>query len=276
MRSPFQKLFAIIISFLPLIVIAQYWEAGVFGGMSFYSGDLTGFIDFKELHPAAGVVARYNVNQWFSVKSNIFHGTISGNDANSRIQENRNRNLSFRSRLLDIGVQSEINLTGYKSGNPSYQSSPYLFFGFSLFRFNPKALYKNQWYALQPLCTEGQGTTKYNDRKKYALTQICIPIGAGYKYALNRYWNIGFELGIRTTFTDYLDDVSKTYVESDILKSTYGELSDLLSNRTGEVLAERIEFTSADNRGDPTNNDWYVFTGFTVTYSILPNACYRF
>ncbi|HPD65768.1 MAG TPA: DUF6089 family protein [Bacteroidia bacterium] len=271
-----QKFFVTLLVSLPLLVSSQYWEAGVFGGISTYSGDLTQFIDLKELHPAAGVLARYNVNQWFSVKANIYHGTISGNDANSRILDKKNRNLSFRSRLLDIGVQGEINLTGYKSGHPSYQSSPYIFFGLSLFRFNPKALYNHQWYALQPLCTEGQGTTKYNDRKKYALTQICIPLGAGYKFAINRYWNVGFELGVRTTFTDYLDDVSKTYVESDILKSTYGELSDLLSNRTGEVLPERMEYTSADERGDPTKNDWYVFTGFTLTYSILPNACYRF
>jgi len=267
-------LFAVL--FIPLILKAQYWEVGVFGGLSFYSGDLTSFIDFKELHPAGGAVIRYNVNQWFTVKSDFYYGSVSGNDANSRLEERRIRNLSFKSTMLDIGVQSEINILGYKSGHPSYRSSPYILFGLSLFRFNPKAQMNGTWYLLQQLCTEGQGTTKYNDRKKYALTQICIPLGAGYKYAINRYWNVGFELGVRTTFTDYIDDVSKTYVESDILKSHYGEISDLLSNRTGEVLAERLELTSSNERGDPTNNDWFVFTGFTLTYSILPNQCYRF
>jgi len=270
-----RKFFTILL-FLPILSNAQYWEVGVFGGISTYSGDLAPFVDFKELHPAGGAVVRYNVNPFFTIKSNFYYGTISGDDANSRISERRIRNLSFKSSMLDIGVQAEINLMGYKSGHSLYNSSPYLLFGLSLFRFNPKAELNGNWYLLQQLCTEGQGTTKYNDRKKYALTQVCLPLGAGYKYSINRYWNVGFEMGIRVTFTDYLDDVSKTYIESDILKSHYGEISDLLSNRTGEVLEERLVYTSANERGDPINNDLFLFTGFTITYSILPNQCYRF
>lgn len=257
---------------------AQYWEVGLFGGTSLYSGDLTETgLDFKEIHPATGCIVRYNVTQWFTVKSNVYYGTISGNDANAKSYSNRLRNLSFTSSLLDIGLQSEINLRGYKSGHPRYNNSPYLFFGFSIYRFNPKASIDGKTYALQPLCTEGQGTTRYNVRQKYSLTQICVPIGGGWKYALNRYWNLGFECGVRSTFTDYLDDVSKTYVEADIIQSAKGDIAVKLANRTGEFLkSEPIDYTSADDRGDPSKNDWYLFTGFTVSYSILPNACYRF
>jgi len=259
----------------PLFTFSQYWEAGLLGGLSAYSGDLTQtLVDVKEIHPAGGVIVRYNVNQWYSIKANILYGTISGDDANSSVFSMNYRNLSFTSSLLDIGVQAEINLLGYWSGHPRYKQTPYLLFGFSVYRFNPKAQYNGQWYELQPLGTEGQGTTKYNEREKYALTQISLPLGLGYKYAINRWWNIGFEFGYRYTFTDYLDDVSKTYVESDILNGI-NPMSPRLANRTGERY-DPVEYTSVDDRGDPTNNDWYFFTGFTVSYSILPNACYRF
>jgi hypothetical protein len=281
-----RKVLLSILLLLPVFSFSQYWEVGVFGGISGYSGELTQTgIDFKELHPATGAIVRYNVNQWFSVKVNGFYGSMSGNDANSSAIERRNRNLSFKSTLLDIGVESEINLLGYSSPHPRYKSSPFVLFGISMFRFNPKAEYKGEWFNLQPLGTEGQGTTKYNDREKYALTQLCIPLGLGYKYALNRYWNIGYELGVRVTFTDYLDDVSTTYVEPEILSANHGmvevngtlvPISAALSNRSEEVVSGGLEFGPTDERGDPTNNDIYFFTGFTISYSILPNACYRF
>ncbi len=41
---------------------------------------------------------------------------------------------------------------------------------------------------------------------------LVVPIGVGVKYALNERMNLGFEVVYRYTTTDYLDDVSKTYV----------------------------------------------------------------
>ncbi len=45
---------------------------------------------------------------------------------------------------------------------------------------------------------------------------ISIPFGAGIKYSLNERFNIGFEILHRYTNTDYLDDVSKTYVDPSV------------------------------------------------------------
>ncbi len=269
-------IFFLVILF-PFVSFSQYWEVGLFGGTSFYQGDLTPqIIDFNEIHHAEGAIVRYNVNQWFTVKGNAYYGEVSGNDANAKAYDTKVRNLSFKSTLLDIGVQSEINIRGFQAGHPRYNNTPYLFFGLSIFRFNPKSEYNGTWYELQPMGTEGQGTTKYNDREKYALTQVSIPMGFGWKYALNRYWNVGMEFGTRSTFTDYLDDVSKTYVEDDVLRSNHGEIAVVLANRSGEYLDEYESFTSEDNRGNPTKLDWYYFTGITISYNILPNACYRF
>lgn len=266
-----RKLVLIIVLALPLISTAQYWEVGLLGGVSFYSGDLTeSVIDVKEIHPGYGGIIRYNINPWVTIKGNAYYGKLSGNDAHAKTFEKKTRNLSFQSTILDVGMQAEVNLRGYRAGHPRFKNSPYLFMGLSVFRFNPRAFYDGTWYELQPLGTEGQGTTKYNDREKYALTQICLPLGFGWKYAINRYWNVGFEFGSRITFTDYIDDVSTTYVEPDIVRGSSGFIGEILANRSGN------DYPTGTDRGDPTKMDRYFFTGLTISYNILPNACYRF
>ena len=87
-----------------------------------------------------------------------------------------------------------------------------------LFHFNPFTYDKeNNKTYLQPLSTEGQGLKEYPGRKKYSLTQFCLPVGGGWKWNINENWDISYELGFRILFTDYLDDVSKTYVNLNVL-----------------------------------------------------------
>jgi hypothetical protein len=59
------------------------------------------------------------------------------------------------------------------------------------------------------LSTEGQGI--YPDKKPYSLWQPTIPFGGGVKFAITENLRIGFEIGLRKLFTDYLDDVSTSY-----------------------------------------------------------------
>jgi hypothetical protein len=259
--------------FTPLFSFAQLWEVGVMVGGSAYSGDLTpGLIDLKQIHPAGGVLIRANITKYITVKGNVYYGNISGDDRDAPVEKNKTRNLSFRSNVLDIGTNMEINLTGFKPNNPHYTTSPYLFIGLSVFKFDPEGYddVTNKWVRLQPLGTEGQGTARYNDRKKYDLTQVSIPFGFGLKHSISEHWNIGLEMGWRKTFTDYLDDVSTTYVEYDYLQRFSGDLAARMSNRTNKT------FTSKDLRGNAQNMDWYMFGGIIVTYAILPPACYRF
>ncbi len=274
-----RKLGALLLFLLPFTVSAQDWEFGAFAGAPLYTGELTNdkLVELSETKPGFGALVRYNVNPYFTIKSNIYYGTISGDDANASSREDRIRNLSFRSDILDISLQAEVNFTGFETTEKRNHSSFYGLFGISVFRFNPEAKLDGQWYELQPLSTEGQGTANFNDREPYSLTQLAIPAGIGFKQALNKHWSVGFELGLRFTFTDYIDDVSTTYVDGNILESANGDLSRRLSNRTGEVLeGGPKELDSRDQRGDPTNNDGYHFVGFTVTYTVIPGNCYRF
>lgn len=267
----------LLLTLLPTSLLAQEWEFGVFGGASVYGGDLTEeFIATEEVNPGVGGIIRYNFNKYVTLKSNIYYGTISGDDANAESKWRIERNLSFKSDILDLSVQAEINFSGFWTTEARSRTSIYGLIGASVFRFNPQTKYNGRWVDLQPLGTEGQGTTRFNDREKYALTQISIPIGLGVKHAFNKHWSLGFEVAPRKTFTDYLDDVSKTYVAPELLRAEHGPISDQLSNRTGEVLNERKDLDSDDGRGNSTLDDWYYFAGVTVTYTIVPDNCYSF
>ncbi len=251
---------------ISLTGFAQHWEGGLFLGVSNYAGDLSpSFFLIKEAHPAFGPVVRYNVNRYVSFKGNLFYGTISGNDVNQVKQSLQVRNLSFKSNILELGVTAEYNIFGFDGGGNRF--SPYVFAGIAVYRFNPKTLYQGQWVALQPLGTEGQGTPVFPNRKPYSLTQLSMPLGAGIKYAIGRGWNLGLEVGYRKTYTDYLDDVSKSYVDTDIIAAYNGATAAALSNRTGEVLPEPLDFNEQNERGNAKYMDWYMFGGITLTYT---------
>jgi len=246
---------------------AQGWEVGAFLSGSNYEGDLAPIaFQPRETHSAAGGFIRYNPARFFSFRLGLTYGVISGTDANAIDPALRQRNLSFKSNILDLALTAEWNILGYDAYVRPF--SPFLFAGVAGFHFNPRALYKGEWVYLQPLGTEGQGTSAFPDRKKYPLYQVSIPVGLGVKIALADLVNMGVEIGFRKTFTDYLDDVSKTYVDPLILISENGSLANALSNRTGEYLGTPVLYGNGDQRGDPTDMDWYLFGGVTISFNL--------
>ncbi|MFN0276328.1 MAG: DUF6089 family protein [Chitinophagales bacterium] len=248
---------------------AQYFEVGLFGGASNYQGDLAPFaFTPKETHLAYGYFTKFNFNKYASLKISGYYGEISGDDKNSKNEWRLRRNLSFRSEIWELSTFAEINLTGFDPHSRKKLLSPYAFIGFGVFHFNPQAFYEGQWYDLQPLGTEGQGTSAYPDRDKYKLMSFSFPMGLGFKGSITEHWNVALEMGWRKTFTDYLDDVSSTYIAKEILIAENGELSWELSNRMDETIyGEGFEPDDSKYRGDPDDLDWYIFSGITVSYN---------
>ncbi len=244
-----------------------YYEIGMFAGACNYQGDLApvAFVA-RETHGAVGLFAKYNLNSIFAFKASVYSGVISGNDDNATEYWKQQRNLSYTSRVFEGSFFFEMNLAKY---NPKYKyafMAPYLFFGIGYYHFNPRTKYEGIWYDLQPLGTEGQGLPQYPDRLPYSLWQYSIPMGFGFKGRIDKTWNIGVEMGYRKTFTDYLDDVSTTYISKELLIENHGEISWQLSNRTDEINGG-YEVLKDDTkyRGDDTNKDWYIFTGVVIS-----------
>jgi hypothetical protein len=177
----------------------------------------------------------------------------------------KRRNLSFRSRIWDAHYLLEFNFLPYQTANRTSKFSPFIFGGLSVYHFNPQAELNDDWYNLQPLGTEGQGTSAYEDRKKYKRLQVAIPFGGGFKFKIAPRFGITIEAGVRRLYTDYLDDVSTTYAEKDVLLAQNGELALIFSDRSidGQQLGN-------DNRqrGNASDKDWFMFTGITLNYTL--------
>jgi len=237
-------------------------EICIFGGISYYIGDLnqTGYFMYQD--PAAGLGYRYNFNKRFALRANAWMGKLHATDANSGSAIDRQRNLSFHTLIEEANMQIEFNFLPLKGGTDDF-FSPYIFAGIGIFHFNPQAEYNGQTYDLRNLSTEGQGTAANPGSKRYNLTQACIPFGMGFKWALGKYFGIALESGMRKTFTDYLDDVSTVYPDPAALNSPAAvALADPSLNKDPKISnVER-------QRGNSKSKDWYNFTGIVISITL--------
>jgi hypothetical protein len=241
-------------------------EIGVFLGGSYYIGDLNPIAHFGPLtKPAGGAVFRYNFNQRFALRANGFVGTVQADDVLSSSTSQQQRNLNFRSRISEISVQAEFNFLDYQIGNERKKFSPYIFAGIGAFKFNPVAVYNNYSFTLQPLGTEGQGLDG-GPKKKYKLTQVCIPFGIGIRTNLSKMIGLSIEWGMRKTFTDYLDDVSTTYYDPAKLAAARGAVSAVASDPS--IGTDPNYSNVGRQRGNPTTKDWYSFAGIALTLKL--------
>ncbi|PLW93701.1 MAG: hypothetical protein C0592_05280 [Marinilabiliales bacterium] len=243
-------------------VKAQQHELGFFAGGSYYIGDINPYYHFAQTQPALGLLYRYNINYRWAIRLHGMYGSITGSDAT--IKYNESRNLSFKSPLMEIGTQVELTYYRFQIGSHKDYFTPYLFTGFSFFKFKPMAELNGEWYNLQALGTEGQGTTAYPDRKPYSLAGLSFPMGMGIKIGLGSSTVLGFEWGLRKTFTDYLDDVSTTYANPNVLASQNTSAAAYLGDPSENQTYEKTGF----QRGDSNTNDWYSFAGMTLTFKI--------
>jgi hypothetical protein len=245
---------------------AQRVEIGPFFGGSYYIGDINPNKHFSRTQLAGGVIARYNINPRWALKANIFAGKVEAYDSDTFNDFQLRRNLHFRSNIYDFSGQIEFNFFEYMTSNPEMPFAPYIFTGFALYRFNPQANLDGEWFDLQPLGTEGQGMTAYPDRKAYSLTQFSFPFGLGFKVRISNSIAFGGEWSLRRTFTDYLDDVSTTYVDPFKMNAERGPIATALANRMTDVSS--TEVIEGQQRGNSKRSDWYSFAGVFITFKI--------
>ena len=247
-------------------------------GATNYKGDLDSDFSLKFTKPGLGVMGGYQFNPHMSVRLSVAQGWMKATDTRTDDLARNRRNLSFRSPITEAALTAEWKFFGenrsYKF-RPKY--SPFVFAGVAVFRFNPQAKLGGQWYDLQPLGTEGQNLpgagTVYPER--YKLVQVSIPMGVGVRYKLGPRLDLCAEIGLRKTFTDYLDDVSGEYPDLNELRADNpiaAELSDRID------LAQYPEGAAVVNgiRGDKTQDDWYVLSFVSVRYILDWVKCPKF
>lgn len=165
-------------------------------GLSFYAG------------------ARYKITYDMAIKLNLIYGFANGSDIGSR---NPGRNFSFTTSFFEPSVQYEYYFISDYSTNRNVAAlynrrgmindyktwTAYGFVGVGGLLFNPKLSFNGS-----------DPRPDLNYFSNYSKFTAVIPIGLGVKYVVDRYWSLGFELGRRFTFTDYLDGISSKFSKS--------------------------------------------------------------
>jgi hypothetical protein len=251
---------------IPIFVNSQRLQLDFTGGLSNYQGDLQPLVfTLKGAKPAGSITAKYEITPNIFARGGFTIGSLYATDANNRA-ELKERNLNFYSSLKEIHLGVECRLIKPEK----LAVSPYVFVGAGVFMFNPYT-YTTQGEKkfLQPLGTEGQGLSEYPNRKPYNLTQFSLPYGFGLKWQVNCNLDLGIGFRQAKTFTDYLDDVSSSYVNEEALRNARGQTAVELAWRRYELDGTPYPANGLDGRGNPKQGDWYYFVDFTVGLKLI-------
>lgn len=275
---------------LPMFGFSQQWKKtrkeiilgagaanllGDLGGANQIGTHLMKDLEISLTRPMVGGGYRYKLSPTMAIKGNLCWARLAGNDQLTQEPARNNRNLTFRTNIWELSGQFEYSIieekvrTRYSRRSKKFPLNIYVFGGVGLFYFNPKAKYTDEkWYALKPLSTEGQGLG--GPGKSYSLVQFTIPLGIGIKYPINREWSIGFEYGMRKTFTDYIDDVSTEYYDKEIIRASKGDMAAYFADPSDPTKSDYIKggTNPGQQRGQVTNNDSYIFMWLYVSYKI--------
>ncbi|MCW5912475.1 MAG: hypothetical protein KIT62_15510 [Cyclobacteriaceae bacterium] len=267
--------------------------------------------DISFTRPALGLSFMHRFGPRYSLMAQFMYGTLRGSDTQSADQGDAEngvyryqRNLSFRNRIKELSVLAYFDLF---ENDATYISrvkwTPYAYIGLAGFHHNPQAqapatglngenlgVTPGTWVNLRPLGTEGQyadldpSDANYGI-KPYSNFQVAIPFGLGARFRINEVMDLWADIGFRYTFTDYLDDVSRNYVDLGVFGTN--NLARAMSYRSSELPASEIPaqvpYTARngvdyatipgygrehpDNmRGSKSDKDIYMVTTVRLTY----------
>jgi len=249
-------------------------EYGIAAGGSEYFGDLNQNYGFHYVRPCGGGFIRYQLNPFISVKGVMNYAHVGYDDAYSSNPFNKLRNLNFQSDVIELAAQAEFNFFRFETGELGSRFTPYLTGGIGTFYYNPYTYWHGEKYYLRKLGTEGQNLPGYSDRK-YSNFSVCFPIGFGVKYWVRPGFNIGCEIADRLTLTDYLDDVSSTYVGASKFPTFPNAPNPAyyLQDRSIESSPDNPLGRAGKQRGDASTKDQYMLFMINLSFQLKTYRC---
>jgi len=253
----------------------QEGEFGITAGAAHYFGDLNPNIHLNRPKIAVGLFFRKQFGNYVAARVSGHFAQLGYSDVyNTQNEFEHRRNLSFNTNIWELALQGDFNFFKFVPGDARFRYTPYVTFGVGVFSYDPYAYYQGQKIYLRQLGTEGQGMSGFPDRRPYGTMAVCFPLGVGIKYNLNPKMNLGFEVTYRFTTSDYVDDVSKTYVGADkfpTLPDGNPSLAAIMQDRSYETgtpigIAGR-------QRGYSNQNDSYVIAELTLSINITSYHC---
>lgn len=203
---------------------AQRTEIGLLRGVATYSGEIrsSNSLPIGDVKSSFGMFWRQYIHQQFAVRAGFYLSSLAAD--NSKIVSNPAEQLQFSTSLFEGQILGEYHFPA----SPDSRLSTFLFGGLAVFHFNPETTY----------IATGEKLEDPTDLRQW---QVAIPVGMGMKWNLAPRFSLGWELGLRKTFTDSLDNVAS--------QTSDGTLSAIGQRTKGQ--------------------DWYAIGGLTATYRIF-------
>jgi hypothetical protein len=230
-----KKVYIVFCFFSVIITSAQFHEIGVFLGGSNYIGDVGTDRYLDPNELAYGLIYKWNVTDRYSFRGGVTFTTLRENEFNNNVINRFRRSYKVENSLQEFTGGIEINFKEFNLHDPKLSFTPYIFYGLSYFRYD-------QFYITPNVSTSPPNYVNYGKDR-----EIALPLIIGFKVNPNPFFVIGFEIGARYSMTDNLDG----------------------SNPQNE-FADNLEYKF----GNIANNDWYIFTGITISFTFGDLPCY--
>lgn len=274
-----KNLFLLIFGLFFSLSYSQRHEIGIFIGAPNIIGDIgkdnfinpmgvSGFTTkaSERIPFALGGIYRFNFNPHMGFRLNALYGKAIGSDLVSAENYKKERGYTYKNNIIEGSLIFEYNFFDI---NDFYgrKHSPYIFAGLGAF-MHDKLLYKvdhsftrdENGVIMDPpsIYTEIQTSAEKE-------TKFTLPFGAGYKYKY-RNFVISAEVGFR-------------YTKSDNLDYSFANEKDFTFNVEPGLDLDQVELLNTNiiksrQVGNTSNNDWYVFTGLTLTYTFGRPPCF--
>lgn len=258
---------------------SQRHEIGIFGGIPSLIGDVrnTNFIksffssfDIYKLPNTLGLNYKYNLNSRQSIRLNLFYNKIVFDKIFPLHDYNYNRIEVDKNSLMESmfifeyyfwDINDEYNL----------KTSPYIFQGLGILNYKTREYFYNyQFFTSNNLIIKNHIKTTV-DFQEINKTIFTLNFGFGIKIKFNDNWSFVLDVGFYPTFVDNLDyssikenKINKKIIDSKLLFDPY---SNFFNQKLKNDLWKR-QF------GNSFTNDWYIVTGFGISYAFGRPPCY--
>ncbi len=256
-------------------VMAQHTaDLGVQVAAATYWGDIEGVNYSKSVTPLVGVLGRWNFNKRLAVRGQLFTGNLKaeGTFSNAYIGQSGTRNAndefpidpgyvySFNRSFQSVEGLFEFNFRNYKLGRMKKETfTPFVEVGLGGFYSRASRVGS---FILDPvpstLATINPATPALyppfydaNGKKTngFDVLTLTIPVGAGIKFNISKRLGGIFEVIVRKTFSDNIDNLDDPK-----------RFQNPANNQIG--YAEKISKTQLNN------NDYYATVAFSLCYQL--------
>ncbi|WP_170110557.1 DUF6089 family protein [Flavilitoribacter nigricans] len=181
------------------------WKMDFYLGIASYAGDLADHPFYSEnWKPSVGLGLQYRLGAPLALKSDFYHGRLSGSDEYFSTSDwpDGDRRARFNSAFTQWNIALEYHFLESAARNSPRRLSPYLALGGGLLIYEPRINFgftRNS--ELEQAISDDMGTN-------YSKVALNGDLTVGLDYRIFKAWSIGLSMSVHPTNTDYLDGMS--------------------------------------------------------------------